>query len=247
MYLPHSLCGKTLRILALAAALSAQGCDNSSSAPDISAAPASGATAKEGASVIRGRVLLGGNPPAPQTLAGSPGKMDESIAVDAAHGLKNVIVYIANAPPSTFTLQNPVVLDQINCVYVPHVVAVQTGQPLTLKSTDMLMHNVHLQCKSNPDANYGFNTPGRQDIHLKLAETPFKISCDVHPWMTAWMGVFDHPWFAVTADDGSFTIPRVPPGQYKLIAWQEALPQQEKTITVTDNSAADVQFVFPAP
>jgi plastocyanin len=220
-------------------------CDDHKTPAPVSTA--TGATSREGNGIITGRVLLGGDLPSPKTIPGSNQIPDESIVASSARGLKNVIVYIENAPPATFQTQTPAVLDQISCQYVPHVLAIQTGQTLSLKSSDKLMHNVHLQCKFNPDANYGFQTTGQQDIHLKLAESPFKVTCDVHPWMSAWIGVFDHPWFAVTSDDGSFMISHVPPGQYKLIAWQEVLPPQDKIIQVNDSSTAPVSFVFPSP
>ena len=73
------------------------------------------------------------------------------------------------------------------------------------------------------------------------------MKCDVHPWMTAWIGVFNHPYFAVTSSDGSFTISHVPPGNYTLAAWHEALPQQQQSITVSDSSTSDVKFTFQLP
>jgi plastocyanin len=172
---------------------------------------------------------------------------NEMIVVGPGGGLKNVIVFLKDAPPTATASAEPVVLDQVNCVFVPHVVAVQTGQTLRIKSSDSLMHNAHLQCVANPDANFGFPAPGQKDVVLNLPESPFRVKCDVHPWMTAWVGVFAHPWFAVSADDGSFTIDHVPPGDYTLAAWQEALPQQEQTIHVTGDKPVEVLFSFQAP
>jgi plastocyanin len=220
--------------------LALAGCDRGN-VPEIARAAAAG----EG--VIRGRVTLAGFSPLRKVIPGSPMVSDESIVTGPGQGLKNVIVYLKDAPKATFVLRMPVVLDQIKCVYVPHVVAVQTGQTLRLKSSDALLHNVHLKCAVNPDVNYGFPSPGQRDIQLASPEAPFAVRCDVHPWMNAWVGVFDHPWFAVTGDDGSFTIEHVPPGKYTLVAWQEVLPQQEEEITVTDGGETKVPFAFPAP
>jgi Polysaccharide lyase family 4, domain II len=210
-------------------------------------AMASERTAAAGSGVISGRVVLSGYAPLPKILPGSPMTPDESIVVGPEHGLKNVIVYIADAPKATFSQTAPAVLDQINCQYVPHVLAVQTGQTLRIKSSDKVMHDVHLKCAVNPGENFGFPAPGEREVRFASAEAPFPVKCDVHPWMSAWIGVFDHPWFAVTADDGSFTIPRVPPGKYKLVAWQEVLPQQEQEIDVGDGGPTNVQFTFQAP
>jgi len=180
-------------------------------------------------------------------IPGSPQVKDESIVVGPRGGLKNVIVFLEDAPRSTFVLPNPAVLDQVKCVYVPHVLAVQTGETLRIKSSDAVMHNVHLKCQVNPDVNFGFNGISQRDITLNSAEAPFPVRCDVHPWMSAWIGVFNHPWFAVTAEDGSFTIQHVPPGHYTLAAWQEVLPQQEQSIDVSATGQTEADFTFEAP
>jgi hypothetical protein len=196
---------------------------------------------------IRGWVIYSGDAPPQKIIPGSPQARDESIVVGPRHGLKNVIVYLKDAPGTAGVSATPAVLDQVNCVYVPHVLAIQAGQTLRLKSSDAVMHNVHLRCAVNPDQNFGFPSPGQRDIALALPEAPFPVKCDVHPWMTAWIGVFDHPWFAVTGDDGSFQIDRVPPGNYTLAAWQESLPEQEQPIAVVAGQEKNIQFTFQAP
>jgi plastocyanin len=203
--------------------------------------------AQSGSGVIQGRVVFSGAAPAMKIIPGSPMVNDESIVVGPNNGLKNVIVFLKDAPKPTFVLNTPAVLDQVKCVYVPHVLAVQTGQTLRLKSSDALMHNVHLKCQVNPDANYGFPGVGQRDITLASAEPPFPVRCDVHPWMSAWIGVFDHPWFAVTGDDGRFTIEHVPPGKYTLVAWQEVLPQQQQQINVAATGTTEADFTFQSP
>lgn len=227
-------------LVAAVGMLSLIGCDHGP-------AQASAPNAAPGEGTISGRVVISGYPPLPKVIPGSPLITDESIVVGPDHGLKNVIVYLEDAPKATFVLQTPAVLDQIKAQYVPHVVAVQTGQTLRIKSSDTVMHDVHLKCAVNPAANYGFPGPGQRDIKLLSPEPPFPVRCDVHPWMSAWVGVFDHPWFAVTADDGSFSIKHVPPGKYKLAAWQEVLPLQEQPITVSDGGQTNVQFTFQTP
>jgi plastocyanin len=210
------------------------------------ATPDSARAAASGEGIIKGRVTYTG-PADLKIIPGSPQVPDESIVTGPHAGLKNVIVYLKDAPAATFTLKTPIVLDQIKTVYVPHVIAVQTGQTLTLKSSDATLHNVHLKALANPDVNYGFPAPGAKDVQFMAAEAPFPVKCDVHPWMSAWIAVFDHPWFAVTGDDGSFTIPHVPPGEYTVVAWQEVLPEQEQQITVTATGTTEADFSFNAP
>jgi hypothetical protein len=212
-------------------------------------APAAASTnPQSGGGTIAGRVVLTGNPPSQQIIPGSPMIKDETLVCDPAGGLKNVIVFLSDAP-ATLTPPSlpPAVLDQINCVYVPHVLAIETGQPFIIKSSDTCLHNVQFQSVRNPPFNLGFPGPSSKQITLDSAEPPFRVKCDVHPWMSAWIGVFNNPYFAVTATDGSFTIPHVPPGTYTLAAWQEALPQQQQSVTVYDNSTTNVQFKFDLP
>jgi hypothetical protein len=109
------------------------------------------------------------------------------------------------------------------------------------------MHNVHFKSAVNPDSNYGFPGIGQKDITFAYAESPFAVKCDVHPWMSGWIGVFDHPWFAVTGDDGSFSIGKVPGGRYTLVAWQETLPEKEEEITVRSPGTCEADFTFEAP
>ena len=203
-------------------------------------------TGASGDGVIHGRVVYNGQPDM-KLIPGSPEVPDESIVTGSDRGLKNVIVFLKDVPKASFALQTPVVLDQVKCVYVPHVLALQTSQPLRLKSSDNVMHNVHLKCQVNPDANYGFPAPSQKDVVLSSAEAPFPVKCDVHPWMGAWIAVFDHPWFAITSDDGSFSIEHVPPGKYTLCAWQEVLPQQEQQIVVTPTGSVEADFTFQSP
>jgi hypothetical protein len=237
LFVPLCVSALLFALPILTAALLIPGCGRGSPAPAAAASTA-------GNGVVRGRVFLIGDAAPARIIPGSPNCRDESVVVGPTGGLKNVIVFLGDAPPSPALGQSPVVLDQINCVYVPHVLALHTGQTLRIKSSDPMLHNVNLQCAANPQANYGFAGPGYKDVQLALPESPFRVKCDVHPWMTAWIGVFDHPWFAVTDDDGSFSIQHVPPGAYTLVAWHEALSRQRQRITVSDAAPADVTFNF---
>jgi len=218
------------------------GCDR-----DDSPSAAGPVVSTPGKGIIRGQVILSGIAPARKIIPGTPNVMDETLVVSAGGGLKNVIVFLADAPRTSFTLQTPAVLDQINCTFVPHVLAVQAGQPMILKSSDVMMHNMDLESVANPPRNFHFAGPSQGDYVLNLPEDPFPVKCDVHPWMKAWIGVFAHPWFAVTDADGNFVIQGVPPGQYTLAAWQEVLPQQEQKIVVSEQNPTDVKFTFQAP
>jgi hypothetical protein len=81
-------------------------------------------------------------------------------------------------------------------------------------------------------------------VQFDKSEAPFKVKCDVHPWMGAFIGVFDHPYFAVTGDDGSYVISGLEPGDYIIEAWHEKLGSQTANVTVGDSAA---NFTFKKP
>ena len=132
---------------------------------------------------------------------------------------------------STGPAATPVIMDQKNCIYVPQILAVQTGQKILVKNSDPVLHNVHAQPdpkSGNKEQNLA-QLAGSPDLSFTFAkpEQFLKFKCDVHPWMFAWVSVFDHPYFAVSGKDGSFKIANVPPGKYVL----EAAHRKAGTIT----------------
>jgi hypothetical protein len=172
----------------------------------------------------------------------------ETIVTGADGGLANVVVSIKKeegvdlpgAPPSA-----PAVLDQHGCQYVPHVVALMKDQPLLVRNSDPFLHNVH----TLPEKNEGENKaqpnvdPGSRLKTPKEAEY-FRVKCDVHPWMGAWVAVIDNPYFAVTDKDGKFALPKgLADGEYTLVAWHEKFGTQQGKVTVKDG-AGTANFVF---
>jgi plastocyanin len=142
----------------------------------------------------------------------------------------------------------PVVLDQKNCLYVPQILAVQTGQKLIVKNSDPVMHNVDVQPASdsgNPARNDG-QMPGAADLTFSFPkpEMFMRIKCDVHVWMFAWLSVFDHPYFAVSAKDGSFKIANVPPGKYTLQAAHRKAGTLAREVVVEEGQPAKADFTF---
>jgi hypothetical protein len=168
----------------------------------------------------------------------------ESILVSPSGGLRNCLVYLKGISASGGDAMSPALLDQVDCCYVPHVVAAMVGQGLIIRSSDAAPHNVHLQTAVNPPANYAMVQPGQQAIaHFAYPEI-FKVSCDVHPWMTAWVGVFANPYFAVTDDTGKFEIKNVPAGSYTLTVWQERLGEKEQSINIADHQNLEENIAY---
>jgi hypothetical protein len=177
--------------------------------------------------------------------------LDETVVVnEEAAALANVFVYLADAPASDGTSNEPAALDQKDCRYVPHTVGVQVNQRLRIGSSDpKTLHNVHYDPSVNRPNNFGLTDAGAEKtVRFDKAEF-IRVKCDVHPWMTAYVGVFDHPFFA-TSDErtGEFEITRVPPGTYNLAAWHEQLgPVAQQQVVVADNATVEVDVTYKAP
>jgi hypothetical protein len=205
------------------------------------------------AAALRGKVRFEGTAPPPTITPGAKCHLtgadihSETIVVSKDGSLQNAIVYIDGAtPPSVQPTPTPVTLDQKNCRYIPHVVGIQVNQPLTIKTSDATLHNVHYNPDINPPDNFGMIEPGQQRVVSFKQPEIFKVSCDVHSWMTAWVAVFDHPYFNVTTDAGAFNIVNLPPGSYKLICWHERFGKLEKQIEISDKDLS-TDFTYKAP
>jgi plastocyanin len=174
----------------------------------------------------------------------------EWLILDENNGLKNVLVFVKESPSNSLSgdhspPENPAVIDQNGCVYVPHVLGVMVGQKLDILNSDGTLHNIHALPKINKEFNNAMpRSKKRMTVQFDKSEAPFKVKCDVHPWMGAFIGVFDHPYFAVTGDDGSYVISGLEPGDYVIEAWHEKLGSQTANVTVGDSAA---NFTFKKP
>lgn len=157
---------------------------------------------------------------------------------------------------SGYTFDAPtaaVALDQNGCHYKPHVAGVMAKQPISITNSDPTTHNIHFTPKNNPDWNQSQpNGAGALTHKLNAPEVSpslVAVKCNQHPWMKSYMGVLKHPFFAVSAEDGTYTIKGVPPGKYTLVAWHEGgATGTEKTmeVTVAASAAAKADFSYGA-
>lgn len=172
---------------------------------------------------------------------------DESVDMTKEGMLRNVVVYVqAGLPQQKWeTPTTPIVLDQKGCQYTPHVFTMMTGQPVTIKNSDPLLHNIHAMPAKNPEFNFGQPRENMEktDTFFKVAEVGVKIKCDVHPWMGAWACVFEHPFHTVSGDDGTFEIKDLPPGKYTIAAWHETFGEKTMEIEVGED-VATADFAF---
>jgi len=149
---------------------------------------------------------------------------------------------------STGASAAPAVLDQKGCLYTPTILAIQTGQKLTVKNSDPILHNVHPvpTATGNEESNQA-QMPNGADLNFTFArpEMFLKFKCDVHPWMFAWVSVMDSPYFCVTDKDGRFVIKNVPPGKYTVEADHRKAGTQTQEVEVKDSDVT-VNFTLEA-
>ena len=210
-----------------------------------------------GTATIKGVVKLTGEAPKrrPIDMAGkaecaklhSDAVLDESTIVDANGALKNVLVWVKRGlgdyeyPLPT----EPAVINQKGCMFTPHVMAMRLGQELAIRNSDAFAHNVHALPKRNDSFNFTQGEPGREDKRLfSRAETMIYFKCDIHGWMSSYISVIDHPFYVVTGDDGTFELPKLPPGEYTIEAEHEALGKKNTKVTVADGDSQEIEFSF---
>ncbi len=242
--------------LAAAVALAVTGCGKSekseSSTPAASVDPTT-------AGSITGTVTLDGTPPvsrpidmgaSPVCAQANPAPVFPPTVVTGANGaLANVVVYVKDGlgryrfdtPPET------AVLEQKNCMYEPHVVALMTNQRFEIRNNDPTMHNVHPLPKQNRQWSNS-QPPGSAPLKQTFANPEFAMAilCNIHPWMRAIVFVFDHPYFAVTSRAGKFELKNLPPGTYTIEAWQEAYHAQDQIVTIGPKESKAISFSFKA-
>ena len=208
---------------------------------------------------ISGKIILKGTPPKEAENNDIKSNADcakmhtgpvttHHFVVGPAGELANVVVSLQGASAkASGASAPPVVLDQKGCEYTPTILAVQTDQKLIVKNSDPVMHNVHpmpavagnkednkAQMANGPDLAFTFSKP----------ENFLKVKCDVHPWMFAWITVFDHPYFAVSGKDGTFTIHDVPAGKYKIQAAHRKAGMATQEIEVKEGEPAKADFTL---
>jgi plastocyanin len=227
------------------------------------AALAAGVCAMAGTAVagsITGTALYDGKVPALKPLAVAAEPMcakkhptvpNEMLVLGSGNTMANVVVRVVSGLPAGKTYPAPtapVTMDQVGCQYVPHVIGLQVGQPFKVLNSDGVLHNVHALPKVNKPFNMAM-PPTRKEATESFAkeEGMFVVKCDVHPWMQSYVGVFSHPFFAVTGADGKYTIKDLPAGTYEVEAWHERLGTQKTKVTVGASDTQTAGFKFSPP
>jgi plastocyanin len=252
----------------LALALTLTGCGGSKTeeAPKTadSSAPAAGggggaATPDEAnGATVTGKISYDGAKPSPKTIdmsanpvctrahANSPQKTEE-LVVNDNNTVKYAFVWVKSGLPDKqwAVPTSAVLLDQNTCVYKPHMIAIQTGQNIEVKNSDPTNHNIHPMPTVNQEWNES-QAPGTDPKMKTFArqEIMIPVKCQVHPWMKSYINVVSHPFFAVTGDDGTFTIKGLPPGTYTIEVQHEKLGKMEQQVTVGAKDSKTVDFTL---
>ncbi len=213
------------------------------------------------ASTVTGTITYDGKVPnlAPITMNADPvcskkhptPVPNEMLVLGNGNTMGNILVWVSKGLPAGKTYpvpKTPVVIDQNGCQYKPHVMGIMAGQPYKILNSDGILHNIH----ALPKVNTGWNNampPGVKETTKSFpkVEPAFPIKCDVHPWMSAYLAVFNNPFYSVTTSNGKYTIEGLDPGTYEISAWHERLGVRTATVTVAANQSKTQDFKFSAP
>ena len=252
----HRVARTALSVLAMLTGLTALqcvGCDHKTEKPGGAATKGSAAVetpAPTGSASIKGVIKFEGTAPAPEPWGGAGNAECKTLRGDTIQlvkvsdgKLEDVFVYVKEGlPKGTYpTPTEAVSFDQKGCEFSPRVFGIVAGQPLALGNNDKLLHNV-----KSPEFNQAFPFGSKRVMKLNDPSVMDTIKCDVHPWMRAYAGVMEHPYFAVTKQDGAFEIKGLVDGEYTVEAWHEKLGTQQAKVKASAATPGAVELTFKA-
>jgi hypothetical protein len=230
-----------------------------SETPAASTAAAPAAAPAGGSGTVSGKISFEGSVPAADKV-----KLNADPKCAAMHkdglerwqvhvkdgGLADVLVYVKSPVSGTYPAPTEAaLLDQHGCDYTPHMLTMRAGQPLKIRNSDDTLHNIHPRPTQNAEFNIGQARKGMESVRegekgFNKPEVMIPVGCDVHPWMRAYISVFEHPFYAVSKEDGTFEIKGLPSGEYEIEAFHGKLKNQSQKVTVKDGETAKLDFAF---
>jgi len=209
---------------------------------------------------IVAKVVLSGTPPPPTRLSMNADPVcakkhatgpafSQTVEVGAEGALKDSLVYVKDGLTGAYpALTTPAILDQVACIYTPHVLGVMAGQPVQIVNSDPTLHNIHPMPATNTGFNIGMPVEGMKQTRVfTKAEAPFPVKCDVHSWMSAYIAVFNHPFFGVSNDRGEVVLANLPAGTFQVQAWQEKYGTRTQAVTLVAGETKEITFTFKTP
>lgn len=243
-------------LLTVILAVAACGGGDGGAAGGGEAAGSGDAVAPLGTGVIMGTVNFEGTPPQnpaidmseeQQCAAAYQGQPRDPEVVVNSGKLANVFVRVTGglpAGPYPMAAQ-PAMIDQTHCLYSPRVQGVMVGQPLEIRNSDSLLHNIKAQPQANRPFNISQPRAGMTTTRtFNTAEVMVPLECNVHGWMQAYVGVVDHPYFATSGRDGTFRIQGLPPGTYQVEAWHERFGTKSGEVTIGPDGQGTITFTY---
>jgi plastocyanin len=189
-------------------------------------------------------IRMGMDPICAKLTAGTR-PVQEIVLAGADGSLANVFVSLQGSFPATSVPAEPVTIDQRGCMYVPRVVGARLGQTVQVRNSDEVYHNVH--GTSTHGNGFNFSQPRAgivQQLRLQDQEIMLRVTCDVHRWMTAFVGVVSHPYFDTSGAGGTFEILNVPAGTHTIQAWHERFGVLTQSVRVVEGSSSTVEFAY---
>ena len=203
---------------------------------------------------IEGKVTYTGTPPKMKPIdmakeptcakEHNPPEMAQNVVTGPGNALEYVVVYISAGGPPSPTPTQAVRYDQKGCMYIPHVLPMQVDQPLQIYTGDPFAHNIHPLPKLNPEWNKS-QPPGAPPIETKWSKPEFiEVKCNIHPWMHGYFTVLKTSHYAVTDNNGSFSLKGLPPDKYTVTSWQEQYGTQSQEVTLAAGETKTISFAY---
>jgi plastocyanin len=172
--------------------------------------------------------------------------LSQTVQVGADGALIDSLVFVKDGVTGTYAVpQTPVTLDQKGCVYIPHVIGMRAGQPVQIVNSDSTLHNIHPMPVINAGFNIGMPTLGmKQTRFFPKVEPVFHVKCDVHPWMSAYVATFAHPFFGVSTSQGIVELNNLPAGTFQIQAWHEKYGVQMQTVSLSAGETKEITFTY---
>jgi hypothetical protein len=203
------------------------------------------------------KVVLSGSVPAPakiQTAADpycakvhqAEPLLSQTVQVGPDGALVDSLVFVSDGVSGTYAVpQTPVTLDQKGCLYIPHVIGMMAGQPLQILNSDATLHNIHPLPAINAGFNIGMPVQGMKQTRVfQKPEPVFHVKCDVHPWMSAYIATFAHPFFGVSNRQGIAELNNLPAGTFQIKAWHEKYGAQTQSVSVAAGETKQVTVTY---